>query len=286
MSSRLTRLLWCCGLIASGAWAQVTFVQAAEGSFSGPQAQSPTVTFPSPATAGSVVLVSVFSLPGDVIKSVTDSEGRSYLRERTIPGLGGFTGYTLELFWTAVGVSGTAPLTITVAGTVQTYLEVVQLEYAGTTLGAPFGEIVVAASGSPPIDSGVLTTRTPGEVLVLSVACEGVLPAAPPGFIPRSNINGDLVAELTTTSPGPYLATGTGTCNAWQLVLLSLVGPVDAGVPDAGVGAGGGPGPGFYPVACGCAPGGGGLALPLIAVALVLRRARRKTRPPVQEHFR
>jgi hypothetical protein len=187
---------------------RIAFVQGA-GANSGYPAMSPTVTvmFPTPTTAGNLLVVSA-AWDGTVsISSVMDARADGFAPASDAVAWGGV--YWEQVFL-AHGISaGTTSVTVS-ASDLPGFLEVRVYEYAGADVASPLDGMVIKTGNGAALDSGPLTVHGGSELLFALGQADNMAMLTPgSGFTPRpvSGGGGALAEERAIADAGSYSAT-------------------------------------------------------------------------------
>jgi len=176
-----------------------TFARAADGF------NRAAVPFLNPTQAGSLIIVGVDWTATDVdITKVSDSQGNALVPVGDAVANGALTA---QLFYAADTAGGAEVVDVELSGIADSF-EIYLHEYAGVATRDPFDQVAVnVGNGGGPVDSGMATLDSPGELLFAYAVDGSVTPGE--GFTARSTFHDNLTQDRISGVPGPYTATAT-----------------------------------------------------------------------------
>jgi hypothetical protein len=159
-------------------------------------------------------MVSVGS--GSAISSITDSQGNTFTQvgsDLTSPG-----GNKNRVYYANNILGGADTVTITLS--TSNFMEVFLSEYSGVDTVNPVDVTVGNTGVAGSVTSGIATTTTPGDKIY--GFCFGDWSClVGSGFTVRSNLNNNLVEDMTATTIGSYAATASAN-NGWSMRMVAL----------------------------------------------------------------
>jgi hypothetical protein len=187
------------------------------------------VTLAQPVTPGDLIVVGLgYNGPS---ASVSDSAGDSYQSAVNLMGTSGpIAGWGCAVFYAGVMDAGTAPFSVTIASPGQASAPLVA-EYSGIDLSAPLDSAAgsMSPTASSQLDSGVISTTVPGDLL-LGWACTSGVPTPGGGFAEVAQFGSQLLEQATAPVPANYMATAGVAATEWFMEGAAF----RASVPDAG----------------------------------------------------
>ena len=169
-------------------------------------ADTNTVPLSSLTGAGDTLVVQVDWNGGGAFSSITDSEGDTFIQigtEQKLPG-----GNENSRLYYAANIKGGKDSVTTIVGGAAKYHELYISEYAGLNPTAPLDAYSVNTGISSSFTSNNLTTTANGDLLYGAEVDTGNATAGS-GWIARSTVDGNIVADKMTSAPGSYAFTGS-----------------------------------------------------------------------------
>ena len=181
---------------------------------------SVSVTFPSPNTAGNLIVAYVvWDNSGSV--SLSDTSGNAYV------GAIGPTKYsgdrtTAQIFYAKNIAGGTNTVKATFATAITAWGILYIHEYSGVDRISPLGAAVAASGSSSSMNSGNLAVSTPNTLLFVGGESNRAITRAGSGYTVRSMGYGNITEDRIASTAGTYSATATQNGNAWVMQLVAF----------------------------------------------------------------
>jgi chitodextrinase len=189
---------------------------------------SVTVTFPSPNTAGNLIVAYVvWDNSGSV--SLSDTRGNAYV------GAIGPTKYSgdrtnAQIFYAKNIAGGTNTVKATFATAITAWGILYIHEYSGVDQVSPLGAAVAASGSSSSMNSGNLAVSTANTLLFAGGESNMAITRAGSGYTARSMGYGNITEDRIASTAGSYSATATQNGNAWVMQLIAF--KAATGAPD------------------------------------------------------
>ncbi len=223
-----------CVLHAWVALAIPTFVRESDHSDS---TNTAVVTLTGASMVGNTLVVPITWDTSDAGATCSDNAGNVYLAA-TPPIQGGriLADNYIEVLYARIVDAGATPLAVTCTEPSSTAMEFSVLEYSGIDLVSPIDTWLGIVATTVDIDSGVLVTHSPDDLLVAWITTQGLLAENDAAFNIRSEVDFDLVEDRIAPTPGPYIVTDTSSGPDSTVLLVAFNATNDGGSTDAGSG--------------------------------------------------
>jgi len=206
---------------ARGTTGPVAMIQYVQSNAIGDNATSNTIALalPSAASMGDVLVLSIGWSGPTAVKMITDTAGATFAiahdidRQATVA----------QALYVGVLAETTAHETVEVTMSGPSVgLDVRAIEYTNVDPDHPIDVDVGSGGLGSEIDTGAITTRHDGEVLVAGVGSESSVSMAGSGFESRATANGNIIEDAPAATAGDYNATASQPTGSWVIHAVAL----------------------------------------------------------------
>jgi hypothetical protein len=177
------------------------------------------VGFPGANTAGNAIVVYfVWSEAGSV--SLSDTRGNAYT-SATGPTRWSSTWSAQTFIASNIG-SGANTITATFSSTIRSFALVYVHEYSGLATIDVVDAVGAATGSSALLDSGMITTTNPSDLLFSGAASDNTVVSSAGGYSVRSTFRGNMTADKRVSTAGAYNASGAHDGRDWVVQVVAL----------------------------------------------------------------